>query len=106
MVLRRFIRSPASPSRGAWLVEETFKTGRDLLAWNQFQAKIFGAICRHTTLTALVGTSTCPPPPAPGQSNINAADLQSYSRGAPLPGSAGQPCRALPAPAKRKEVKW
>jgi hypothetical protein len=49
----------------------------DVLASDQSQARTFGAVCRHTALTALVGTSTCPPLPVPGQSNINAADLQS-----------------------------
>ena len=66
MVLRRLIRSPSSPPRGAWPVEETFKTGRDLSAWDQFRDRTFGAICRHATLTALGGATTCPPPPVPG----------------------------------------
>src|ERR1700722_7798251 len=68
IVLRRLIRSPASPSRAAWPAEETFTTGRDLLAWGRFQARTFGVICRRTSLTALVGSSNCPPPlsPPPG----------------------------------------
>ena len=93
MVLRRLIRAPAPASRVAWPTAETFTTRRDVLA-DQSKARTFGAICRHTTLTALVGTSTYPPPPALGQSNMNAADLQSYPGGAPLPGSAGQSARA------------
>jgi hypothetical protein len=64
MVLRRLIRSPAPalPSRVAWPVGETFKTRSDVLVWDQSQARTFGAICRHTPLTMLVGTSNYPPP--------------------------------------------
>ena len=36
-----------------WPVEETFKTGKDVLGWDQSQARLFEAICRHTALAAL-----------------------------------------------------
>jgi DDE superfamily endonuclease len=37
-----------------WLaVEETFKTGKDVLGWDQCQACTWNAICRHTALAAL-----------------------------------------------------
>jgi SRSO17 transposase len=36
-----------------WPVEETFKTGKDVLGWDQSQTRTFNGICRHTTLAAL-----------------------------------------------------
>ena len=36
-----------------WPVEETFKTGKDVLGWDQSQARTFNGICRHTALAAL-----------------------------------------------------
>ncbi|MFI5069139.1 MAG: IS701 family transposase, partial [Streptosporangiales bacterium] len=36
-----------------WPVEETFKTGKDVLGWDQCQARTWDAACRHTTLAAL-----------------------------------------------------
>lgn len=36
-----------------WPVEETFKTGKDVLGWDQCQARTFTALCRHTALAAL-----------------------------------------------------
>jgi Transposase DDE domain len=36
-----------------WPVEETFKTGKDVLGWDQSQTRSFTGICRHTALTAL-----------------------------------------------------
>ena len=36
-----------------WPVEETFKTGKDVHGWDQSQARLFEAICRHTALAAL-----------------------------------------------------
>src|SRR5271165_2768451 len=35
------------------VVEETFKTGKDVHGWDQSQARLFEAICRHTALAAL-----------------------------------------------------
>jgi SRSO17 transposase len=95
-----------------WPVEETFKTGKDTLAWDQSQARTFGAICRHTALTALAqlrtaavrvaltGAITLPAAPAAAPNIARTAeaaaetpdDLQIYTGGAPLPRSAGQPC--------------
>ena len=95
-----------------WPVEETFKTGKDTLGWDQSQARTFGAICRHTALTALAqlrtaavraaitGAITLPAAPAAAENTARTADaspatpddLQFYPGGAPLPRSAGQPC--------------
>ena len=36
-----------------WPVEETFKTGKDVLGWDQCQARAWDAACRHTALSAL-----------------------------------------------------
>jgi hypothetical protein len=36
-----------------WPVEETFKTGKDVLGWDQSQARSWAAINRHTALSAL-----------------------------------------------------
>src|SRR6266702_1082978 len=36
-----------------WPVEETFKTGKDTLGWDQSQTRTWDGICRHTTLSAL-----------------------------------------------------
>ena len=34
-------------------MEETFKTGKDVLGWDQSQVRNWDAICRHTALAAL-----------------------------------------------------
>jgi SRSO17 transposase len=36
-----------------WPVEETFKTGKDVMGWDQSQTRSFNGICRHTALAAL-----------------------------------------------------
>ena len=36
-----------------WPVEETFKTGKDVLGWDQSQVRTWDATCRHTALAAL-----------------------------------------------------
>jgi hypothetical protein len=36
-----------------WPVEETFKTGKDVLGWDQTQARTWNSTCRHTALSAL-----------------------------------------------------
>ena len=36
-----------------WPVEETFKTGKDVLGWDQSQVRNWDAACRHTALSAL-----------------------------------------------------
>jgi len=38
-----------------WPVEETFKTGKDVLGWHQSQVRTYTAVNRHTVLTALAG---------------------------------------------------
>ena len=96
-----------------WPVEETFKTGKDTLGWDQSQARTFGAICRHTALTALAQLRTAAiqsalagaslpaaPPAAPAAVSEPAisepadgtADLLFSTGDAPLPALGGQPC--------------
>jgi DDE superfamily endonuclease len=36
-----------------WPIEQTFRTGKDVLGWDQCQARTWDAICRHTALAAL-----------------------------------------------------
>jgi SRSO17 transposase len=57
-----------------WPAEQTFKTGKDTLGWDQSQVRTWDAICRHTALAALAqlrhaairnalcGDITLPPP--------------------------------------------
>ena len=95
-----------------WPVEETFKTGKDTLGWDQSQARTWDAICRHTVLTALAqlrtaavraaitGTAILPPAaaarentaPAAGENTAIPGDLQFYPGDAPVPVQDGQPC--------------
>ncbi len=97
-----------------WPVEETFKTGKDVLGWDQSQTRSFDGICRHTALAALAqlrniairnaltGAITLPPAPcennttaAPGTSGDTAAsdaDLVISLGDAPVPARGGQPC--------------
>jgi Transposase DDE domain len=107
-----------------WPVETTFKTGKDALGWDQSQARTFGALCRHTALTALAqirmaaaraalaGANALPPAPAAPQTTapatdettVTAADLQIYPGGAPLPRTAGQPCPPGIAPVRLSDA--
>jgi SRSO17 transposase len=103
-----------------WPVEETFKTGKDVLGWDQCQARTFDAICRHTALAALAqlraaairnalcGTIQLP---AAGEGDhasghasrtddITDADLQIPLGDAPVPARGGQPCPAGIAPVR------
>jgi SRSO17 transposase len=95
-----------------WPAEETFKTGKDILGWDQCQARAWDAICRHTALAALAqlrqaavrnhlcGDITLPGAPAgPGhdedrgdQDDISRADLPIPLGDAPVPARGGQPC--------------
>jgi SRSO17 transposase len=94
-----------------WPVEETFKTGKDTLAWDQSQARTWEAICRHTALTALAqlrtaairaaisGAVNLPAAAArtntahtDDQSTVNTDDLHFHLSGAPVPARGGQPC--------------
>ena len=36
-----------------WPAEESFKTGKDVLGWDQSQARTWDSVCRHTALAAL-----------------------------------------------------
>ena len=61
-----------------WPAKETFKTGKDVLGWDQSQARTWDATCRHTALAALAqlrdtairntlcGDITLPPAPPSG----------------------------------------
>jgi len=95
-----------------WPAEETFKTGKDLLGWDQAQARTWDAVCRHTALAAmaqlrqaaarnhLCGDITLPAAPAGashddgpgGQDHISGDDLRIPLGDAPIPARAGQPC--------------
>ena len=99
-----------------WPVEETFKTGKDMLGWDQSQIRSFEGICRHTALAALAqlrhvairgalhGKITLPPVhggehAAPGKAGPDAgdagageADLVIPLGDAPVPARGGQPC--------------
>jgi hypothetical protein len=95
-----------------WPVEETFKTGKNVLSWDQSQVRSYQGLCRHTALTALAqlraighraaltGQIILPEPagdepPAPGPAPVrepHEADLLIPLGDAPLPSRGGQPC--------------
>jgi SRSO17 transposase len=96
-----------------WPVEETFKTGKDVLGWDQSQARTWDAVCRHTALAAfaqlrqvairnaLCGSISLAPVPAgdgtaagadPDTGNDDDADLRIPLGDAPVPARGGQPC--------------
>ena len=96
-----------------WPVAETFKTGKNMLGWDQSQIRSFEGICRHTALAALAqlrhvairgalhGKITLPPVhggehAAPGKAGPDAgvgeADLVIPLGDAPVPARGGQPC--------------
>ena len=94
-----------------WPAEETFKTGKDLLGWDQAQVRAWDAVCRHTALAALAqlrqaavrnhlcGDITLPGAPAGatrdsrgGQDDGSGADLLIPLGDAPVPARGGQPC--------------
>ena len=91
-----------------WPVEQTFKTGKDTLGWDQCQARTWDAVCRHTALAALAqlrqaavrnhlcGDITLSDAPASaGGDNgdgISDADLRIPLGDAPVPARSGQPC--------------
>ena len=101
-----------------WPVEETFKTGKDVLGWDQSQIRSFTGICRHTALTALAqlrhaairnalhGEVTLTPEAAnqdtghlPGghaeddnDDHVDDTDLVIPLGQAPVPSRGGQPC--------------
>ena len=103
-----------------WPVEETFKTGKDVLGWDQSQARSWDGTCRHTALSALAqlraaairnalcGAIQLPATaPAPGAGDgdgrhdstaamdgdhISDADLRIPVGDAPVPALGGLPC--------------
>jgi len=95
-----------------WPCEQTFKTGKDTLGWDQCQVRTWDAACRHTALAALAqlrqaairshlcGDITLPGAPAGssrddsrhGQDDISGADLRIPLGDAPVPARGGQPC--------------
>ena len=92
-----------------WPVEETFKTGKDVLGWDQAQARSWNGICRHTALAALAQLRAAAIRNAltghiqlPGtghdtsdtvdDSDISDADLLIPLGDAPVPVRGGQPC--------------
>ena len=66
-----------------WPVEETFKTGKDVLGWDQSQARTWDGACRHTALSALAQlraaairnalTGSIALPAAPGGTHVTSA---------------------------------
>ena len=100
-----------------WPVEETFKTGKDVLGWDQSQARTWDGICRHTALSALAQLRAAAIRNAlaghiqlPGtghdtsdttdDGDISDADLQIPLGDAPVPVRGGQPCPPGIAPIK------
>ena len=107
--------------RAALAGEETFKTGKDVLGWDQSQARTWDGICRHTALAALaqlrdiaIRNGLCgdiTPAPAPAadgghdgkadddenkddedEKKISDADLRIPLGDAAVPALPGQPC--------------
>ena len=95
-----------------WPAEETFKTGKDVLGWDQSQVRSWDGICRHTALAALAqlrqaairnalgGAIRLAPAragaasgvPAPAVDDASDADLRIPLGDAPVPVRGGQPC--------------
>lgn len=94
-----------------WPVEETFKTGKDVLGWDQCQARTWQALCRHSALAALAqlrqvgirntvcgdihpsAAATQPHQPQPDTTinDTTEADLRIPLGEAPIPTRPGQP---------------
>ena len=104
-----------------WPVEETFKTGKDVLGWDQTQVRTWHGTCRHTALAALAqlralamrnaatasitlpAVSQHPPDTtstATGDDQVSDADLQIPLGDAPVPVRGGQPCPLAITPIK------
>jgi SRSO17 transposase len=93
-----------------WPAEETFKTGKDVLGWDQCQARAWDAVCRHTALAAvaqlrqaavrnhLCGDITLPPAVGANSRDgrrddgVSGADPRIPLGDAPVPARGGQPC--------------
>jgi SRSO17 transposase len=92
-----------------WPVEETFKAGKDVLGFDQSQARTYTGLHRHTALTALAmlrqvaaralhaATTPArhqpppPAPPAPPAPSVDPADLRIPLGDSPVPTRPGQP---------------
>ena len=95
-----------------WPAEETFKTGKDMLGWDQCQVRAWDAACRHTALSALAqlrqaairnalcGLIRLPPAGDAGapstcggdaDADVDDADLRIPLGDAPIPAYPGQP---------------
>ena len=104
-----------------WPVEETFKTGKDVLGWDQTQVRTWHGTCRHTALTALAqlralamrnaatasitlpAVSQHPPDTTStvtGDDQVSDADLVIPLGDAPVPVRGGQPCPLAITPIK------
>jgi hypothetical protein len=102
--------------RRAPLAEETFKTGKDVLGWDQCQARAWDPACRHTALSALAqlrqaairnalcGLIRLPPAGGTGSApagrgsdtdaGVDDADLRIPSATLPFPPTLASPARA------------
>jgi hypothetical protein len=101
-----------------WPAEETFRTGKDTLGWDQSQGGTWDAACRHTALAALAqlrhaairnalcGDITLAAAPDDGadipgngqDEDVDDADLLIPLGDAPVPIRGGQPCPPRIAP--------
>ena len=93
-----------------WRIEQTFRTGKDLLGWDQAQVRTWHAVGRHTALAALAqlrqaairnhlcgdiilpGASAGSSHDGDGEDDISGADLRIPLGDAPVPARGGQPC--------------
>ncbi len=93
-----------------WPCEQTFRTGKDLLGWDQCQVRAWDAVGRHTALAALAqlrqaairnhlcgditlpGASAASSHDGDGKDDISGADLRIPLGDAPVPARGGQPC--------------
>jgi SRSO17 transposase len=99
-----------------WPAEETFKTAKDTLGWDQSQVRTWDGICRHTALAALAQlrcaairnalTGAIQPAPADARipagagdnhdDDVDDAELLIPLGDAPVPVCGGQPCPPRP----------
>ena len=104
--MRERVQGPPVCGLGA----ETFKTGKDVLGWDQCQARTWDAVCRHTALAAvaqlrqaaarnhLCGDITLSDAPAAsrGDQRRDGGNIVSDPGiplgDAPVPARSGQPC--------------
>src|SRR5574342_257287 len=84
-----------------WPVEETFKTGKDVLGWDQSQARTWTSIHRHTALTALAqlrcAATRATPTPHPTTPSVTPT-CTSLSATRPCPTTADNPARPASPP--------